>query len=77
MSRVKIEDLKPEAKELDAKDMKKLFGGAIANITSSQITAGMTKQEYIGIKLADVATPGGGGGGGAADQMPSPILINK
>lgn len=29
MSRVKIEDLKPEARELDAKEMKKLFGGAI------------------------------------------------
>jgi hypothetical protein len=27
MARVKIEDLKPEAKKLDAKEMKKLFGG--------------------------------------------------
>jgi hypothetical protein len=27
MSRVKIEDLKPPTKELDVKDMKKLYGG--------------------------------------------------
>jgi hypothetical protein len=31
MSRVKIEDLKPEAKKLDAKEMKKLFGGVLAD----------------------------------------------
>jgi hypothetical protein len=30
MSRVKIEDLKPPAKDLDVKEMKKLFGGTIA-----------------------------------------------
>jgi hypothetical protein len=27
MSRVKIEDLKPAAKDLDVKEMKKLYGG--------------------------------------------------
>lgn len=31
MSRVKIEDLKPEAKKLDAKEMKKLFGGILTD----------------------------------------------
>jgi hypothetical protein len=29
MSRVKIEDLKPPAKDLDVKEMKKLYGGSI------------------------------------------------
>jgi hypothetical protein len=29
MARVKIEDLKPEARNLNEKEMKKLFGGAI------------------------------------------------
>jgi hypothetical protein len=37
MSRVKIEDLKPEARELDAKEMKKFFSGMdIMNISLSQ-----------------------------------------
>jgi hypothetical protein len=35
MSRVKIEDLKPEARKLDAKEMKKLFGGLSCYIESA------------------------------------------
>jgi len=40
MSRVKIEDLKPEAKKLDAKEMKKLFGGILndGNIMSANLS---------------------------------------
>ncbi|MGE5418325.1 MAG: hypothetical protein ACM3UZ_16425 [Acidobacteriota bacterium] len=42
MPRVKIQDIKPEARDLDMKEMKNLFGGSIApttgitNATSSQ-----------------------------------------
>lgn len=46
MARVKIEDLKPEARNLDAKEMKKLFGGAII-IDENTLTAGTTLSTNI------------------------------
>jgi len=44
MPRVKIEDLKPPAKDLDMKEMKKLFGGSVivgGNTASEVFNSGL------------------------------------
>ncbi|MGE5418327.1 MAG: hypothetical protein ACM3UZ_16435 [Acidobacteriota bacterium] len=65
MARVKINDLKPDAKELNMQEMKNLFGGSLtAPLQSNSLTAAttgaptlieldssMTKQENPGIAM--------------------------
>jgi hypothetical protein len=54
MARVKIEDLKPEAKKLDAKEMKKLFGGIGIDIAENRLMPGSPIQ----LQESGVATVG-------------------
>jgi TfoX/Sxy family transcriptional regulator of competence genes len=64
MSRVKIEDLKPEARELDTKEMKKLFGGAIIidentmsagiSLTGTSMLKGALTGNNVGILSSDI-----------------------
>jgi hypothetical protein len=72
MSRVKIEDLKPEARNLDVKEMKKLFGGMYVY---PQINASAIQTQQTGIMMPGTTITAEEAAPAAKNPLPPIIVI--